>query len=428
MLIGVDIAEIARFENISDAFVSKCFTEEETALICGKKAAQTAAANFAAKEAFSKALGTGVRGFELGDIAVLRDILGKPYFKFADNVAGLLSRMGASSVEVSISHDGGIAVATVIIEQNHRGRSFAHSIQKTDIEDDSVISYNRVKSSIPCREANTHKGDYGRIFLVAGSKGLTGAGIMTSKAALRSGGGLITLGCPHSLNSIFEISLHEVMTLPLADDGASLVKECADILIERANNSSVLAFGCGLSNTKDIYSILKRALREVEVPIVIDADGLNALSRNINILKTAKAPLVLTPHIVEFARLSGLAVEEINADRERHAVEFAAKWGVTLVLKSEKTLVADCEGNVRKNLLGNPGMATGGSGDVLTGIIASFIGQGIPNAAECGVYVHSLAGDMAAGDKGQYGMTPTDIIDNIPYAVEFICGKDEYSC
>lgn len=428
MLVGVDIAEIARFENISDAFLSKCFTADERELIIGRKAAERAAAGFAAKEAFGKALGTGVRGFDLADISVLRDELGKPYFRFSHNVKALLSRMGVSGVELSLSHDGGAAVATVLIEQSDKGKHFSRIIRKTDTKDSGVISYDMVSSSVLPRRKETHKGCYGRIFLVAGSKGLTGAGIMASKAALRSGGGLITLGCPESLNDIFEISLHEVMTLPLADNGSSLSKDCADIIIEKSNKSSVIAFGCGLSDTRDVYSVLKRILREVEVPVVIDADGLNALSRNINILKTAKAQVVLTPHIAEFSRLSGLTVDEIMADRAGCASEFASKWGVTLVLKSDRTMVAHSDGTVRENLLGNPGMATGGSGDVLTGVIASFVGQGIDNAVECGVYVHSLAGDMASCDKGEYGMTPTDMIDNIPYAINLICRKDEYSC
>ena len=424
MLIGIDIAQISRFENIGDAFIKKCFNEDEEALFKGVKSAERVAANFAAKEAFAKALGCGVRGFELRDISVLRDTLGKPYFEFAENVNSLLRRVGAKKVEVTLSHDGGMAVAAVTIDCDEKSAHISSLIDKTDTDDKNIISYKTVKSSILPRKADTHKGNYGKIFIVAGSKGLTGAAIMSSKAALKSGGGLITLGCAESLNDIFEVALHEVMTCPLADNGESLSKTCADNIIEKANKSSVLAFGCGLSNTKDIYYILKRVLREVEVPIVIDADGINALSRNINILKTAKTEVVLTPHIAEFSRLCGYDVEDIKANGEEYAKEFAVKWGVTLVLKSEKTLVADKDGNVYTNLLGNPGMATGGSGDVLTGVISSFIGQGIENPVQCGVYVHSLAGDMASSDKGEYGMTPTDIIENIPYAINFICRKD----
>ena len=296
----------------------------------------------------------------------------------------------------------------------------ADIIAGTDTDEVDIISYGRVKKSIPIRRDETHKGDYGRIFIVAGSKGLTGAAIMASKAALRSGGGLITLGCAESLNSIFEIALHEVMTLPLPDDGKAITRYSADAIVDKANKSSVLLFGCGLSDTQDVYAVLKSVLRNVEIPVVIDADGINAMSRNINILKTAKCPVILTPHIGEFSRLTGFSAEDIMADKERIASDFAVEYGVTLVLKSHETIVAYSDGKVRRNVLGNPGMATGGSGDVLAGIIASFVGQGIENAAECGVYIHSLAGDMAALDKGEYGMIPTDIIDNLPYAIKHI--------
>lgn len=420
MYIGVDIADIKRFENASEEFINKCFTEEEKMLFTGKNIAQRIASNFASKEAFSKALGTGVRMFSLKDISVLRNGLGKPYFVFSRNVSNILDKMGVSDVELSISHDGGNAVAVVFMKVCEKDRIVSKCIAKSYVENEEVITCDYVKSSIAPRDIKTHKGDYGKIFIVAGSKGLTGAGIMASKAALRSGGGLITLGCCESLNSIFEVALHEVMTLPLADNGVSLTKENADKIIEKANESSVIAFGCGLSNTPDIYNILKKIIREVNVPIVIDADGINALSRNINILKSAKAPVILTPHIAEFSRISGLSVDEINRDTKNIALDFAKKYNVTLVLKSNNTIVAKSDGTVKTNILGNPGMATGGSGDVLTGIIASFVGQGILNAAECGVYVHSLAGDISAEEKGEYGMTPTDIIENIPYAIKHI--------
>ena len=423
MCIGVDIADISRFENISQDFLDKCFTDDEKKLFAGRNASQRIASNFASKEALSKALGTGIRGFSLKDISVLRDTLGKPYFVFCDNVLKILSEMGVSDAELTISHDGGNVVAVVFLNQCEKIKNANKYISKTDFESDEIISYSCVKSAIKPRESETHKGDYGKIFIVAGSKGLTGAGIMASKSALRSGGGLITLGCCESLNSIFETALHEVMTLPLSDNGASLTKICADEIIRKANESSVIAFGCGLSNTQDIYNILKRIIREVNVPIVIDADGINALSRNINILKSAKAPVILTPHIAEFSRISGLGIDEINSNIKNIASEFSVKYNVTLVLKGHNTIVATSDGKVKTNILGNPGMATGGSGDVLTGLIASFIGQGISGAALCAVYVHSLAGDIAAGEKGEYGMTPTDIIENIPYAIKSICKR-----
>lgn len=422
MFIGIDIAKISRFENMSESFVKKCFNEEEAILFKGKKASASAAANFAAKEAFSKALGTGVRGFELTDISVLRNELGKPYFKFSSVVAELLASVGISDVQLTISHDAGVAVASVLVVQNKNVDAANRVAQKTKTDDLGIISYNDLKKSIKRRKSDTHKGDYGKIFVVAGSKGLTGAGILASKAVLRSGGGLITLGCCNSMNTIFEVCLHEVMTLPLDDNGINLSKNCTDKLIEKANSSSVLLFGCGLSQSEDIYGILEQVIRNTKVPMVIDADGLNALSKNINILKEAKAPVILTPHLGEFSRLSGLSVDEISSNMSDVASAFAVNNNVTLVLKSNQTVVAKSDGSVKKNILGNSGMATGGSGDVLAGVIASFVGQGIENAVQSAVYIHSLAADIAAEDKGDYGITPTDIIENLPYAIKYIEG------
>lgn len=418
MLIGVDVAEISRFENLSEGFFDKCFTAEERAFFKKSKVAETAAADFAAKEAFSKALGSGVRGFCLKDISVMRKENGKPYFSFSPVVEDILNKICAKNVELSISHDGGMAVAAVVIEQENYAGAFLRAVEKTDTDDTDIISYKLVKSSLKKRKAETHKGDYGRVFVVAGSKGLTGAGIFASSAAVRSGSGLVTLGCCESLNNIFECALAEVMTCPMNDDNGVLAAECGEKIVERANASDVLLIGCGLGRGEGIGKLMEYVIENVKVPVVVDADGINALSGNINILSRAKSPVVLTPHIAEFSRISGLSIDEIKKDTAGAASEFSAKWGVTLVLKSHETVVADEKGCVYKNLLGNCGMATGGSGDVLAGVIASFIGQRLENAVCSGVYIHSLAGDIAADEKGVYGMTPTDILGYIPHAIK----------
>ncbi len=428
MPVGIDIAEVSRFENLSERFLTRCYTKEERCLFDKKKGAETAAANFAAKEAFSKALGTGVRGFELSDVAVLRAENGKPYFKFAPNVDELLSRMCAKSVELSVSHDGGMAAAVVVINQQRHASAFLKAVEKTDTEDKSIISYNSVKKALPIRLLDTHKGDYGKVFVVAGSKGLTGAGIFASKSAVKAGAGLVTLGCCESLNSIFETSLYEVMTYPVKDNNGVISFESAKALTDKANKSDVLVLGCGLGNTEDVPKLVEYILKNVKVPVVIDADGINALSGNINVLRDVSVPVVLTPHIMEFSRISGMTIDEINADRAKAASDFAVKWGVTVVLKSHKTVVAEKNGSVSVNLLGNSGMSTGGTGDVLAGVIGSFIGQGVENPVKTAVYVHSLAADLAAEEKGEYGLTPSDIVEYIPYAIDYLVGKEDYLC
>lgn len=423
MLIGVDIAEVKRFESVSDRFVETCFTKKERDGFKPKRKAESMAGSFSAKEAFAKALGTGLRGFSLNEVSVLHEDSGKPFFSFSENVKSLLNRMGIDRVDVTISHDGGFAIAVVSANQSKGAEVLPDVLSRTDVADDAIITYDLVRASLPPRRSNLHKGDCGRIFLVAGSKGLTGAGIMASRGALLSGGGLITLGCPDSLNSIFETALHEVMTYPMKDESGVLTAGCAESLLKKASASDVLAFGCGLSGHEKIYDVLERVLPKLRCPIVIDADGLNALSRNIDILRAAEVPVILTPHIGEFSRLTGMSADEIYADRCKAASDFAIKRSVTVVLKSDRTVVAHPNGSVRCNLLGNSGMATGGSGDVLTGIIASFIGQGIANPVEAAVYIHSLSADIVAAKKGIYGLTPTDMIEAIPYAIKLISGK-----
>lgn len=420
MLLGVDIADVSRFENVSNAFLDKCFTEDEIKLFEVKNAAERMAANYASKEAFAKAMGTGISGFGFKDISVLRDEDGKPYFVFSQKIRGILNSLSVTEVAISMSHDGGVAVAVVSAKVDEAFETARQCTEKTDIEDDGIINLDFVKNSIPKRKSNTHKGDYGKIFIVAGSTGLTGAGILASKGALFSGGGLITLGCPENLNSVFETALAEVMTLPLPQENGVLSDKAADLIVEKANQSSVVAFGSGLTNTKEVYSVLKKILRDVNVPVVIDADGINALSRNINILKYAKNEVVLTPHVKEFSRLCGLTADEILKNPSEYASEFATKWGVTVVLKSHETVVALKDGTVRKNILGNPGMATGGTGDVLAGVVASFVAQNIPNPAESAVYVHSLSADILSKEVGEYGVTPTKIAEKTAVAINYL--------
>jgi NAD(P)H-hydrate epimerase len=285
----------------------------------------------------------------------------------------------------------------------------------------TIISPSLIKKILPKRDAHIHKGDCGRLFVLAGSKGLTGAAIMASKSALRCGAGLITLGCPESLNNIFECSLTEVMTLPLDDDSGVLNCNDINIITARAAASDCTLSGPGLTCSDCTKQITEQLVQSCTKPLVLDADSINALSKNINILNNRKCDIILTPHIGEFSRLTGLDSKQILASPAVYAKEFATKHRLTLVLKSHRTVVATPDGRVYTNILGNPGMATGGTGDVLAGSIAAFAAQGMSceNAALSGVYIHSLAADMAAEEFGEYGLTPEDIINTLPYAIKF---------
>ena len=283
------------------------------------------------------------------------------------------------------------------------------------------------------RPAYSHKGTYGRVFVLAGSTGMTGAAVLASQAALRAGAGLVTLGIPKSLNSIVEAKLSEVMTAPLPEttEGSLALTAKPEILEFIERTSSVLAIGPGLSQHPETVDLIQGLLRETDRPSVIDADGLNALadgkmhrspsqSTIANLRSSLPSQSVLTPHPGEMARLSGLSVPDIEKNRIGIAREFAQEKGVTLVLKGVPTVIALHTGEVWLNSTGNPGMATGGMGDVLTGLIAGLLAQGVPflEAGVLGAYLHGLAGDISAEMTGTHGLVAGDVLEVIPKAIE----------
>jgi NAD(P)H-hydrate epimerase len=281
----------------------------------------------------------------------------------------------------------------------------------------------RLPSRLLRRNRFAHKGDFGHIFILAGSAQFSGAAALCSNAAIRSGAGLVTLGIPKGINSgMIRIKPKEVMTLPLPEtkDG-SLSLSAFALIGEFAKSTDVLAIGPGLTQDKSTQALVRKVITAILKPIVIDADGLSALVNHLDILRTAKSErraIILTPHPGEMARLLKISVKQVQGDRKNIAREFAKKHKITLVLKGHNTVVADSLGKVFVNKTGNPGMATAGSGDVLTGMIAAYLGQGL-NAFEAsiyGAYLHGLAGDMAAGEKTQNCLIASDIIDWIPDA------------
>lgn len=420
MSLGIDIVKISRIEKalLNEKFISKILTQKEISNI--SQNILHIAASFAAKEAFSKALGTGIREFEFTDISVMHDQLGKPYFEFSDKVTSIINKKGIVKVDLSISHEKEFAVAVVTATTDKMFDNYQKVISAFEKHNEqNIINPSLIAKSIVKRQKSIHKGDCGRLFVIAGSKGMTGAAIMCSKAALKSGAGLISLGCPQSLNNVFEIATPEVMTIPLKDKDGTLDQTDSDKIIQKANASDCVVIGPGLGVTQDTCNVVYQIIKNTTKPLIIDADGINAISKNIDILNHKKSKMIITPHIGEFARLTNLPSDEILGNTIKYASEFAKKYDITVVLKSHQTVVADNLGNTYVNILGNPGMATGGSGDVLSGLIASFEAQKAENAACTGVYIHSLAADMMATEKGEYGLTPSDIIDGIPYAIKY---------
>jgi len=272
------------------------------------------------------------------------------------------------------------------------------------------------------RKAKTHKGDYGHLFILAGSARFSGAGLLCAEAALRSGAGLVTLGLPKSINlAVIKIKPREVMTLPLAEtrEGTLSLKALSKIL-RMLKQADVLVIGPGLGNNKSTYALIRKVINKCRLPAVIDADGLNAFSKNLEILKKHKGLTILTPHQKELSRLFGLDMSSVQKNRKLIAKKYAKYYNNIIILKGHETLVAGSRGQLYVNKTGNPGMATAGSGDVLSGIIGAFLGQGLDafSAAKYAVYIHGLAGDIAAKDKTQMGLIASDIINRIPDALK----------
>jgi NAD(P)H-hydrate epimerase len=304
----------------------------------------------------------------------------------------------------------------------------------------SLLTKNAVSTLTPERRRYSHKGNYGHVLIVAGSRGKTGAALMAAKACLRSGAGLVTIGVPDSLSEIFQSRVTEEMTLILPDKGdGTLSANASDMILDFLNEKAdVLAIGPGIGVSADTQKIIKNIIKNSTKPMVIDADGVNSIKGERKVFKKARAPVILTPHPGEMARLlqqSGenppsppftkggqrgitVRVNEIEKDRINTALSFAKETGTCLVLKGVPTIIAGSDGKAFINSTGNPGMATGGTGDVLTGMIAGFLSQGMKpvQASILGVYTHGLAGDIAASEKGEHPLIATDIIDKIPAA------------
>lgn len=289
----------------------------------------------------------------------------------------------------------------------------AASIKQNTIEADYVHKI------LPLRPGDAHKGMAGRVAVLAGSRGLTGAAALTSLAALRTGAGLVTLGIHQQFQDIMAVKLTEVMTKPLpgSEEGYLDISSVEPVL-ELSSQASVLAIGPGLGTHPSTVETVREIIRQAEVPLVIDADALNALAGFTGILSELQALAVLTPHPGEMARLTGMSPAQVNHDRIQVARQAAGQWGSIVVLKGAPTVVAFPDGEIFLNTTGNAGMATGGTGDVLTGVIASLIAQGLSShdAAVAAVYLHGAAGNLAAG-KGKTGMLAGDLLAALPTAI-----------
>lgn len=280
------------------------------------------------------------------------------------------------------------------------------------------IDINLVRATVKKRNPEADKRDIGTLLSVCGSYKMAGAAILSAKAALRSGVGLLKLALPDSIYPIVAPVVPESVFVTYKDEQLAKVD-----FHKISQYATACLIGCGLSVTSGTKNFVRRAVAECEVPIILDADALNIIAETPEVLLDKKADVIITPHIREFSRLSGLSIEAIKADREEAALSFAEKYGVIVVLKGHKTVVAAPNGEVRYNeALGNAGMATGGSGDVLAGVVAALASQGFDllSSACSGVYLHALAGDIAKQKYGEISMLPSDIVECLPEAFKKI--------
>ncbi|MBO4941665.1 MAG: NAD(P)H-hydrate dehydratase [Clostridia bacterium] len=395
---GVDIIEISRIEKAvkkNKKFLDRVFSKGEIDYFRRNgNRMETLAGFYAAKEAFLKYKKCGIKSLELSCVSVEHG---------SANVPFIVYKGARQSVSLSISHHKTSAVAVVC------GNEF-----------DAPYVDSEMGEMIPKRRADAHKGNCGRVLVIAGSRGMTGAAVLAAKSALRSGSGLVTVAVPKDERIIVASMVPEIITVGLdAENGIICCGAIKEILAE-AGKADAVVFGPGLSQNKDIKDILFGLLTQYSGKLVIDADGLNALKSDCEILKEKKCQVVITPHPGEMARLLGVTTQDIAKDRCGIASRFAKEYGVTVVLKGKDTVVADENGDVKINPTGNPGMATAGMGDVLSGVIASFLGQGLEcfDAAVLGAYIHGKAGDLAKCEKGIHGLIASDVLEKMPLAIK----------
>ena len=273
------------------------------------------------------------------------------------------------------------------------------------------LNHELVLSLLPDRNPWGHKGNFGKLLLLCGSRGYTGAAFFAAMGALRAGAGLVFLGVPESIYGIEAVKLNEPVIFPLPDAGGRLSADAVPEILSRLPQMDAVLVGPGLGQSEGTLAVVRAVLEKAECPVVVDADGINVLSAHRDLLRGRKLPTILTPHDGEFARLGGV----IGEDRMAAAAALAEELGCVVLMKGHETCITDGV-NGYINPTGNPGMAVGGSGDVLAGVITALLGAGLPplEAAACGAWLHGAAGDRCAAELGQYGMLPTDMLSALP--------------
>lgn len=281
----------------------------------------------------------------------------------------------------------------------------------------TLLDVDYVKNAIPKRSPNSHKGNFGKLLSICGSRNFPGAAALSAMSALRCGVGIFTLASVKSVTQALSSAIFEATYLSLDEDkNGQLVLSDLDEILSASKTASVLLIGCGLGKSAEISELVAKIIENAECPIILDADGINAILDRIDILRNTKASIILTPHPGELARLLDIGTKEVLEKRVELSAKLSREYGVTVVSKGAGTVIACPDGELFVSTTGNAGLSRGGSGDVLAGMIASFAAQKIPpkQAACCGVFLHGLAADKAAQKLSMQGMLPTDLINELP--------------
>jgi NAD(P)H-hydrate epimerase len=384
-------------------------------------------------------LGTGLSGEVRGR---LREVIEQLEYAAAPIVAidipsGLEADTGkilGAAVEADVTCTFGLAKPGLV---QFPGKAHVGELRVVDIQlppallDDPEIETYLTEASdclamLPARAADAHKGDAGRVLVIGGSPGLTGAPALTGLGAARAGAGLVTVGIAEPLQPLLAAKLTEVMTLPLAaDPGATISLHALDTIVDWSGRVDAIALGPGLSQQGNVGELVEALVRVIETPLVVDADALNVLARRAHVLEDRDAPIILTPHPGELGRLLDLSIGEIQEDRLGMARRAADQFNAVVVLKGAATVIAEPGGEAWINPFANPGMASGGMGDVLTGVIAALLAGGADpmSAAVAGVYLHSLAGEICVEELGPQGFLALDVAARLPRAYQRLWGE-----
>lgn len=401
--VGVDVAAVPRvaeaYAKFGQRFLRKFLSDREIAY-CGDSA-ERQAGRWAAKEAIGKAMPTGVPRPRMRDVEILPSDDGRPNVRVAPHTT-----LTGRTIDVSIAHDGHFAVAVAVIP-----------------EGDALQAELALPQGfrLPDRPSDGHKGTFGTVVVLAGSQGFTGAAYLSSMGAARSGSGLVRLLVAQSIYPILAQKCTEVMVAPLPEIAPGVVGHVSVSGVLRGfTGADAGVIGPGLGRDASTRRLIEDAIPRIQAPLVLDADALNLLSEHRSLLPRLSDQIILTPHPAEFGRLSGLDVPTVQADRRGVAIRFAQAWKKVVVLKGAGTVIASPDGRVTVDPIATPALASGGTGDVLSGVIASLRGQGLSSyeAAVTGVHLHALAGLELERQFGKAGALASDLLPEIPRIME----------